>query len=104
VEARARLPRILFEYIEGGAYSEETLRRNVEDLSHLSLRQRVLRDVSRVDLSCHLFAEDISMPVALGPVGLAGMYARREEVASGAGRGECRRSILFVFGWYLLDT
>ena len=78
--ACARLPRILFDYIEGGAYAEETLRRNVEDLRHLSLRQRVMRDVSKIDIKCRLFGEQLSMPVALGSVGLAGMYARRGEV------------------------
>lgn len=78
--ARARLPRILFDYIDGGAFGEETLRRNVEDLRRLSLRQRVLRDVSQLTLSCPLFGDVIGMPVVLGPVGLAGMYARRGEV------------------------
>lgn len=78
--ARARLPGILFNYIDGGAFGEETMRRNVEDLRRLSLRQRVLRDVSQVTLSCSLFGDAIGMPVVLGPVGLAGMYARRGEV------------------------
>jgi L-lactate dehydrogenase (cytochrome) len=98
VGARHRLPRILFDYIEGGAYAEETLRRNVEDIRNLSLRQRVLLDVSQVDLRCSLFGEDLSMPVALGPVGLAGMYARRGEVqaaraAENAGVPFCLSSV-----------
>jgi L-lactate dehydrogenase (cytochrome) len=96
--ARGRLPRILFDYIDGGAYGEETLRRNVDDLRHLSLRQRILRDVSQVNLRCRLFGEDLSMPVALGPVGLAGMYARRGEVqaaraAENAGISFCLSSV-----------
>jgi L-lactate dehydrogenase (cytochrome) len=77
--ARARLPRFLFEYIDGGAYAEVTLRRNVADLEAVALRQRVLRDVSRIDLSTTLFGQDLAMPVALGPIGLAGMNARRGE-------------------------
>ncbi|NML06678.1 FMN-dependent L-lactate dehydrogenase LldD [Sphingomonas sp. G-3-2-10] len=78
--ARRRLPHFLFEYIDSGSYDQVTLRRNVEDLANIALRQRVLRDVSNIDLSTSLFGEDLAMPVALGPVGLSGMYARRGEV------------------------
>jgi len=77
--ARRRLPRFLFEYIDGGSYAEATLRRNVEDLAALPLRQRVLRDVSRLDLSTELFGEKLALPVALAPIGLAGLNARRGE-------------------------
>jgi L-lactate dehydrogenase (cytochrome) len=78
--ARRRLPRFLFDYIDGGSYGEVTLRRSVADLAKVALRQRVLRDVSQLDLSTELFGQKLAMPVALGPVGLSGMYARRGEV------------------------
>jgi L-lactate dehydrogenase (cytochrome) len=78
--AKARLPHFLFEYLDGGSYDEETLRRNVEDLRAVALRQRVLRDVSSIDLSTELFGKRWSLPVGLGPVGLSGLYARRGEV------------------------
>ena len=78
--ARKRLPPFLFEYIDGGSYAEATLKRNSADLSDVILRQRVLRDVSQVSLATELFGEKLSMPVILGPVGLAGMNARRGEV------------------------
>lgn len=78
--ARRRLPHFLFEYIDGGAYDEVTLRRNIEDLQAIALRQRVLRDVSHIDLSTRLFGQDLAMPIGLAPVGLAGMNARRGEV------------------------
>ena len=78
--ARRRLPRFLFEYIDGGSYAETTLGRNVSDLRDVALRQRVLRDVSDIDLSATLFGQKQSLPVALAPVGLAGMNARRGEV------------------------
>ena len=78
--ARRRLPKFLFDYIDGGSYAELTLRRNVSDLESIALRQRVLRDVSRVDLSCQLFGQRFAIPVALGPIGLAGLNARRGEV------------------------
>jgi L-lactate dehydrogenase (cytochrome) len=78
--ARRRLPRFLFDYIDGAAYSEVTSRRNVEDLAGVALRQRVLNDVSAIDTGTTLFGQRWAMPVGLGPVGLSGMYARRGEV------------------------
>jgi L-lactate dehydrogenase (cytochrome) len=78
--ANARLPHFLFEYLDGGSYGEVTLRRNVADLEAVALRQRVLRDVSDIDLSTQLLGKAWAMPVGLGPVGLAGLYARRGEV------------------------
>ncbi|MCF1472102.1 alpha-hydroxy-acid oxidizing protein [Agrobacterium vitis] len=78
--ARRRLPPFLFHYIDGGAYSEHTMRRNIDDLTDLALRQRVLKSVGTVDISTRLFDEELAMPVVLAPVGLTGMYARRGEV------------------------
>jgi L-lactate dehydrogenase (cytochrome) len=78
--AKARLPHFLFEYLDGGSYNEVTLRRNVEDLQSVALRQRVLRDVSSIDVSTELFGTRWALPVGLGPVGLSGLYARRGEV------------------------
>ena len=78
--AKARLPHFLFEYLDGGSYDEVTLRRNIEDLQSIALKQRVLRDVSSIDLSTELFGKRWAMPVGLGPVGLSGLYARRGEV------------------------
>lgn len=77
--ARRRLPKFLFEYVDGGSYDEVTLGRNRADLQNMALRQRVLRDVSAIDLGIELFGRYQSMPVALGPIGLAGMLARRGE-------------------------
>jgi L-lactate dehydrogenase (cytochrome) len=78
--ARRRLPRQLFDYIDGGAYAESTMRANVDDLRDIHLRQRILRDVSDIDLSVEVLGERMELPVVLGPVGLAGMFARRGEV------------------------
>jgi L-lactate dehydrogenase (cytochrome) len=78
--AKARLPHFLFEYLDGGSYDEVTLRSNVEDLQSVALKQRVLRDVSNIDLSTELFGKRWELPVGLGPVGLSGLYARRGEV------------------------
>ena len=77
--ARRRLPRFLFDYIDGGSFSEETLRRNVGELQTLALRQRVLRDVSGADLSTTVLGQTWQLPVALAPIGLGGLVARRGE-------------------------
>ncbi|MFZ1864340.1 MAG: L-lactate dehydrogenase [Polyangiales bacterium] len=78
--ARKRLPRQLFDYIDGGAYAENTMRANVADLRSIHLRQRILRDVSDIELSAEVLGEHLALPVVLGPVGLVGMFARRGEV------------------------
>lgn len=78
--ARRRLPPFLFEYIDGGSYAEVTLKRNVADLEAIALRQRVLNDVSTIDLATTLFGQRLALPVGLAPIGLAGMNARRGEV------------------------
>jgi L-lactate dehydrogenase (cytochrome) len=78
--AAKRLPRFLFDYVDGGAGEEQTLAANRADFRSYRLRQRVLRDVSRVETSTTLCGQPVSMPVALAPVGLAGMMARRGEV------------------------
>lgn len=91
--ARRKLPRFLFDYIDGGAYAERTLQRNVSDLADIALRQRVLKDVSAGDPSTTLFGVKQALPVALAPVGLTGMYARRGEVQ--AARAAAKKGVPF---------
>jgi L-lactate dehydrogenase (cytochrome) len=78
--ARRRLPRQLFDYVDGGAYEETTMRANVADLRDVLLRQVVMRDVSVRDPAVEVLGQKLALPVVLGPVGLAGMLARRAEV------------------------
>jgi L-lactate dehydrogenase (cytochrome) len=78
--ARRRLPRQLFDYIDGGAYEEASMRANVADLERVLLRQVVLRDVSVRRQSCEVLGQRLEMPVILAPVGLAGMFRARAEV------------------------
>ncbi|TGY88391.1 L-lactate dehydrogenase [Marinicauda algicola] len=91
--ARARLPRILFDYIDGGSYDEVTLARNTAAFRAAELVQRVMVDVSGIDSAITPFGETLSMPLVLAPVGFAGMYARRGEVQ--AARAAARASIPF---------
>ena len=78
--ARKRLPRQLFDYVDGGSFGEYTLSANRDDLRDIRLRQRVLRDVSEMSLSTTVMGQELSMPVLLAPVGFGGMLARRAEV------------------------
>ena len=78
--ARRRLPRQLFDYMDGGAYEENTLRANVSDLERLLLRQIVMRDVSIRDPAVEVLGQQLALPVILAPVGLGGMFAPRAEV------------------------
>jgi L-lactate dehydrogenase (cytochrome) len=78
--ARRRLPKLLFDYVDGGAYAEATLKRNIADLEALALRQRVMVDVSQRSTATELFGQAMSMPVVLAPIGMGGMLARRGEI------------------------
>ncbi|MBN8869107.1 MAG: L-lactate dehydrogenase [Solirubrobacterales bacterium] len=78
--ARRKLPRQLFDYADGGAYEEATMKANEADLEKVLLRQRVMRDVSVREQEIELLGQKLSMPAILGPVGLAGMFAQRAEV------------------------
>jgi len=77
--ARRRLPRFIFDYVDGGSFDEVTMARNRAALNAVTLRQRVLRDVSDIDLSTQLFGQELAMPLMLAPVGMAGMLSRRGE-------------------------
>ena len=96
--ARRRLPKVLFDYIDGGAYAEVTIKRNATDFDKLCLRQRVMRDMSSVNLSLDLLNQPLAHPVLLGPVGFAGMFSRRGEVqaaraAAAAGVAFCLSTV-----------
>ena len=92
--ARRRLPRQMFDYIDGGAYEEATLAANTADLEAISLRQRVMRDVSNRSMGTTVLGERLELPVILAPVGLAGMFAARAEVQ--AARAAERAGVSFV--------
>jgi len=78
--ARRRLPRFLFDYIDGAAVSESTMQSNAAALQAIALKQRVLQGVGVPALETEILGRKWALPVALGPVGATGMYARRGEV------------------------
>ncbi|MBZ9646797.1 FMN-dependent L-lactate dehydrogenase LldD [Sphingobium sp. 3R8] len=92
--ARRRLPRFLFDYVDGGAFGEETMAANSADLADIKLRQRVLRDVSALSLETTMFGEKMAMPLLLAPIGLGGMMRRRGELQ--VARAACRAGIPYI--------
>src|SRR5437868_10301149 len=73
VLARRRVPKALFDYVDGGSYDELTLRTNRAEFEAMKLRQRVMVDTSTRDLSTTLLGEKVAMPVAIAPTGLTGL-------------------------------
>jgi L-lactate dehydrogenase (cytochrome) len=73
VLARRRVPKALFEYVDGGSYDELTLRANRTDLDAIRLRQRVMVDTSKRDLTTTMLGEKVAIPVAIAPTGLTGL-------------------------------
>lgn len=92
--ARRRLPRFLFDYIDGGAVAENTMNANAAELASVALRQRVLCGAGESTLATTILDAPWAMPVALGPVGATGMYARRGEVQ--AARAASRAGIPYT--------
>ncbi|MCF8177660.1 MAG: L-lactate dehydrogenase [Sulfuritalea sp.] len=78
--ARQRLPRHLFDYLDGAAYDERTADENLRAFQRVRLRQRVMRDVSQLNLGTRVLGQDLDLPLVLAPLGLAGVMARRAEV------------------------
>lgn len=77
--ARRRLPKLFFDYIDGGSFAEETHRRNRDDFSLLRLGQNVLGEYAEPDLSTEYLGRRHSLPFMLGPVGFLGLYTRNGE-------------------------
>jgi len=78
--ARRRVPRALFDYLDRGSYDELTLRRNRSDLDAVRLRQRVMVDVSRLSTATTLAGQACTMPLAIAPTGLTGLFHRDGEI------------------------
>ncbi|MCC7463788.1 MAG: alpha-hydroxy-acid oxidizing protein [Gammaproteobacteria bacterium] len=88
-EARRRVPRAIFEYADRGAYDEVTLRRNRAAFDDIELRQRVMIDISRRSLATTVLGEPWSMPVAIAPTGLTGLFHRNGEIEGALAAEAC---------------
>ncbi len=87
--AQKRVPRAIFDYAAGGSYDERTLLRNTADLDALTFRQRVMVDVSNVSLATTMVESPVSMPLAIGPTGLAGLFHADGEIHAARAAAAC---------------
>jgi L-lactate dehydrogenase (cytochrome) len=87
--AKRRVPRAIFDYADGGAYEERTLLRNCADLDAMTFRQRVMVDVSRISLATTFLGAPASMPLAIGPTGLAGLFHADGEILGARAAAAC---------------
>jgi len=78
--ARRRIPRAIFDYADGGSYQETTLKANAADLDAIQLRPRVMIDVSDIKLATTFAGAAVSMPLAIAPTGLCGLYHADGEI------------------------
>jgi len=87
--ARRRIPRAIFDYADGGSYDERTMRRNAADLDAMSFRQRVMVDVSKISLATTFLGSPVSMPLGIGPTGLAGLFHADGEILGARAAAAC---------------
>ncbi|SPD64724.1 L-lactate dehydrogenase [Cupriavidus taiwanensis] len=85
--ARQRVPRMFYEYADSGSWTESTYRANQREFRRILLRQRVAVDIGERRVATRMLGQDVAMPVAIAPTGLAGMqHADGEILAARAAR------------------
>src|SRR5450432_1344613 len=87
--AQRRIPRAIFDYADGGSYEERTIRRNAADLDAMTFRQRVMVDVSKISLATSFLGSPVSMPLGIGPTGLAGLFHADGEILGARAAAAC---------------
>src|ERR1700761_444517 len=87
--AQRRIPRAIFDYADGGSYDERTIRRNAADLDAMTFRQRVMIDMTNISLATTLLGAPVSMPLAIGPTGLAGLFHADGEILGARAAAAC---------------
>src|ERR1700743_2268975 len=87
--AQRRIPRAIFDYADGVSYDERTIRRNAADLDAMTFRQRVMVDMSNVSLSTTFLGSPVSMPLGIGPTGLAGLFHADGEILGARAAAAC---------------
>lgn len=78
--AKSRLPKMFYDYIDSGSWTETTYRANESDFQKINLRQRVAVDMSDRSLASTMIGQPVSMPIALAPTGLTGMFHADGEI------------------------
>ncbi len=82
-----RVPRMFYDYAESGSYTEQTFRENTSDFADIYLKQRVAIDMTGRSTATQMIGQDVSMPVALAPVGLTGMQSADGEIKAARAAG-----------------
>jgi len=75
-----RVPRMFYDYVESGSWTEQTFRDNISDFEKIRLSQRVAVDMSGRSTAGQMIGQDVSMPVALSPIGMLGMQCADGEI------------------------
>ena len=83
-----RVPRMFYDYAESGSYTEQTFRENTSDFADIYLKQRVAIDMTGRSTASQMIGQDVSMPVALAPVGLTGMQSADGEIKAARAAGK----------------
>lgn len=81
-EARKRLPRMIFDMVDGAAGDEITVKRNVDDIAALQIVPKVLAGAATRSQSVELFGHKLPSPIIVGPTGLAGLLWPHAELAA----------------------
>jgi L-lactate dehydrogenase (cytochrome) len=93
--ARRRVPRMFYDYVDSGSWTESTYRANERELAAICFRQRVAVNIENRSVRSTMIGEDVAMPVALAPTGLFGMqHADGEILATRAAEVGCGPGIL----------
>ena len=77
---KRRTPKMFYDYAESGSWTEQTFRENTSDFDKIRLRQRIAVDMTNRNTASQMIGQDVSMPVALAPVGLTGMQCADVEI------------------------
>ncbi|MCB1065254.1 MAG: alpha-hydroxy-acid oxidizing protein [Verrucomicrobiae bacterium] len=103
--ARQRVPRFVFEYLEGGCNSEVNLRRNTEEIREIQLKPWYLRDYPGSDQKTELFGKTYDAPFGISPIGLQGLiWPRATEILAAAAHAHNIPFILSTVGTASIET
>ncbi|NBS34248.1 MAG: alpha-hydroxy-acid oxidizing protein [Methylocystaceae bacterium] len=78
--ARRRVPKMFYDYAQGGSWTESTSRANLADLSKIQFRQRIGVNIEKRNLATQIVGQSAAMPVVLGPIGMCGLQRADGEI------------------------
>lgn len=93
--ARRRVPKMFYDYMQGGSWKESTSRANLADLSKIQFHQRIGVNIEKRNLATQIVGQSVAMPVVLGPIGMCGLQRADGEIL--AARAAEASGVPFVF-------